>query len=68
MGGGFIPMEREAVVCCAGFRGRRGWAARWHGMRQDEISEEHLLRWHSCMHKEFNLMILSGSYKYSIIG
>jgi hypothetical protein len=36
-------------------------------MARDEISEEHLLRWHSCMHKEFNLMILSGSYKYSII-
>jgi hypothetical protein len=47
------------------FQGKKGLGC---SMARDEISEEHLLRWHSCMHKEFNLMILSGSYKYSIIG
>jgi hypothetical protein len=27
MGGKFIAMKGEAVVCCTGFRRRRGWAA-----------------------------------------
>jgi hypothetical protein len=41
-------------------------------MARDDISGEHwlsaYLRWHSYIGREFNLMTLSGSYKYSIVG